>query len=129
LFVITKGIVLSIRSYQNIVDASSWDVAGSPRLPAARGRRGRERHRGLATPAGRGQLEQAITVTPIADGWTVKCAAREREAWFRSGAAAEAAAHRLGSEIAEVGDTAVIEIFLRNGALGGRYVHAPGAGI
>jgi hypothetical protein len=73
------------------------------------------------------QLEQAITVTPSPDGWRIKCTAREHDALFRSGAAAEAAAHRFGAEIAEAGDTAVIEIFLRDGSLGGRYVHAPSA--
>ena len=74
------------------------------------------------------QLEQAITVTPSSDGWRVKCTAPKRDVLFRSGAAAEAAAHRFGAEIAEAGDTAVIEIFLRDGSLGGRYVHAPSAG-
>ena len=73
-------------------------------------------------------MEQAITVTPISDGWTIKCAARERDLLFRSGAAAEAAAHNLGAEIAQAGDTALIEIYLRDGALGGRYVHAPKTG-
>jgi hypothetical protein len=72
-------------------------------------------------------LKQMITVTPFSKGWTIKCTARERNASFRSGAAAEAAAHSLGAEIARAGDTAVIEIFLRDGALGGRYVHAPKA--
>jgi len=66
-------------------------------------------------------------VTPIAKGWTIKCTARKAGESFRSGAAAEAAAHSLGAEIAKAGDTAVIEIFLRDGALGGRYVHTPEA--
>jgi len=74
-------------------------------------------------------LEQAIIVTPVSYGWKVRCSAREaRDALFLSGAQAEAAAHCLGAEIAEAGDTAVIEIFLRSGALGARYVHAPNAG-
>jgi hypothetical protein len=72
-------------------------------------------------------LEHAITVTPISDGWTIKCTARERDLSFRSGAEAEAAAHGLAVEIAEAGDAAVIEIFLRDGTLGGRYIHAPTA--
>ena len=72
-------------------------------------------------------MEQAITVTPISDGWTIKCTARERDLSFRSGAQAEAAAHGLAAEIAEAGDAAVIEIYLRDGTLGGRYVHAPTA--
>jgi hypothetical protein len=72
-------------------------------------------------------LEQMITVTPIAKGWRIRCAARQPDVLFRSGAAAEAVAHSLAAEIAESGDTAVIEIYLRDGALGGRYVHAPNA--
>ena len=66
-----------------------------------------------------------ITVTPIAKRWRIKCAARQPDVLFRSGAAAESVAHSLAAEIAEAGDTAVIEIFLRDGSLGGRYVHAP----
>jgi hypothetical protein len=68
-----------------------------------------------------------ITVMPISKRWAIKCPARARNALFRSGAAAEAAAHSLAAEIAEAGDTAVIEIYLRDGTLGGRYVHAPDA--
>ena len=68
-------------------------------------------------------MEQAITVTPVSEGWTINCSARARDVSFRSGAEAEAAAHNLAAEIAETGDTAVIEIFLRDGTLGGRYVH------
>jgi hypothetical protein len=72
-------------------------------------------------------MEQTITVIPIPQGWRIKCSAGEPEVLFRSGAQAEAAAHSLATEIAKAGDTAVIQIFLRDGALGGRYVHAPKA--
>ena len=72
-------------------------------------------------------MEQTITVAPIPQGWRIKCSAREHDVSFRSGAEAEATAHSLATEIAEAGDTVVIEIFLRDGALGGRYVHAPKA--
>lgn len=68
-----------------------------------------------------------IRVMPISEGWTIRCTARVRDVLFWSGAAAEAAAHSLAAAIAKTGDTAVIEIFLRDGALGGRYVHAPEA--
>jgi hypothetical protein len=81
----------------------------------------------MAPPVREAQLEQAITVMPISDRWRIKCTAREFNVLFRSGAKAEAAAHSLGAEIAKAGDTAVIEIFLRDGTLGGRYVHAPKA--
>ena len=72
-------------------------------------------------------MEQAITVTPIADGWKLDCALCDREQLYRSGADAEAGAHNLATEIAASGATAVIQIFLRDGTLGGRYVHAPRA--
>jgi hypothetical protein len=61
----------------------------------------------------------------MAKGWRIRCAVRQPDVLFRSGAAAETVAHSLAAEIAMAGDTAVIEIYLRDGALGGRYVHAP----
>lgn len=70
-------------------------------------------------------MVQAITVAPSADGWTVKSEAFDSEMFFRSGAAAEAAACSLGTRIARVGSAVEIHIFLRDGALGGRYVCAP----
>jgi hypothetical protein len=73
-------------------------------------------------------VEHAITVTPRADGWQLKCTACDQAEQFRSGADAEAAAHALGMRIAATGATAVIHIFLRDGALGGRFVHAPQGG-
>ena len=72
-------------------------------------------------------MEQTITVIPIANRWAIKCPAHKSKALFRNGAAAEAAARSLADEIAEAGVTAVIEIYLRDGTLGGRYVHAPKA--
>ena len=70
-------------------------------------------------------MEQMITVTPISKGWRIRCKTRQPDVLFRSGAAAEAAAHSLAAEVARAGDTAVIEIYLRDGTLGGRYFHAP----
>ena len=70
-------------------------------------------------------MEHAITVTAGADGWRLTCTAGDEDRRFRSGADAEDAAHDLGARIAEAGATAVIHIFLRDGALGGRFVHAP----
>ena len=66
---------------------------------------------------------QAIKVAPRADGWVVKSDAIENEMFFQSGASAEAAAHRLGARIADAGDQVEIEIFLRDGALAGRYAY------
>jgi hypothetical protein len=72
-------------------------------------------------------LEQMITVTPASKGWRIRCTARQPDVLFRSGAAAETAAHSLAAEIAKAGDRAVIEIYLRDGTLGGRSVHEPQA--
>jgi hypothetical protein len=66
---------------------------------------------------------QAITVAPSAGGWTVKSDAAPSEMFFQSGASAEAAARSLGARIAEEGEEVEIEIFLRDGTLGGRYAY------
>jgi hypothetical protein len=68
-------------------------------------------------------MEQAITVTPVDHGWTVRCADCDREVFFGSGAQAEAEARNLAMKFAEAGATAVIQIYLRDGTLGGRFVH------
>jgi hypothetical protein len=70
-------------------------------------------------------MVQAIKVTPSADGWAVKSEAFDSEMFFRSGADAEAAACSLGTKIARVGAAVQIQIFLRDGTLGGRYVCTP----
>jgi hypothetical protein len=66
---------------------------------------------------------QAIKVAPRADGWMVISDAVESEMFFQSGASAEAAARALGARIADAGDEVEIEIFLRDGTLGGRYAY------
>jgi hypothetical protein len=70
-------------------------------------------------------MTQAITVAPSAEGWTVRSETFDSEMFFRSGADAEAAACSLGTRIARVGAPVEIRIFLRGGALGGRYVCTP----
>jgi len=72
-------------------------------------------------------MEQAIIVEPSADGWAVKSAQFANEMFFKSGESAEAAARELGAKMARASGAVVIEIFLRDGSLGGRYV-AAGAG-
>ena len=71
-------------------------------------------------------MVQAITIKPSADGWAVRTEAFDSEMFFRSGAEAEAAARRLGTKIARTGAAVEIQIFLRDGALGGRYLCPPG---
>jgi len=69
-------------------------------------------------------MDQAIIVEPSADGWAVKSAHFANEMFFKSGESAEAAARELGTRMARASDAVVIEIFLRDGSLGGRYVSA-----
>ena len=70
-------------------------------------------------------MVQAITVAPSADGWTVESEAFDSEMFFpvgrrRRGRRLQARnPHRAG------GRAGGIRIFLRDGALGGRYVCAP----
>lgn len=67
-------------------------------------------------------MDQAIIVEPSADGWAVKSAHFANEMFFRSGESAEAAARELGAKMALATGEVVIEIFLRDGSLGGRYI-------
>ena len=69
-------------------------------------------------------MDQAIVVTPSADGWAVSSASFDNEMFFRSGESAETAARDLGRKMAQMNAAVVIEIFLRDGSLGGRYVPA-----
>jgi hypothetical protein len=69
-------------------------------------------------------MDQAIVVEPSAEGWVVKSPSFDNEMFFRSGENAEVAARRLGAKLAHANASVVIEIFLRDGSLGGRYVYA-----
>lgn len=64
-----------------------------------------------------------ISVAPAGEGWAVRSEALEAELTFHGGARAEAAARALADQYAEAGREAEVEIFLRDGALAGRYVH------
>ena len=67
-------------------------------------------------------MVQDIIVSPSAEGWMVKSQAFNSEMYFLSGAVAEAAAYSLGTHIAQVGESVRIEIILRDGSLGGRFI-------
>jgi hypothetical protein len=69
-------------------------------------------------------MDQAITVTPSGNGWSVKSTPFDNEMFFSSGSTAEAAARDLGARIAGANAIVVIEVFLRDGSLAGRYVSA-----
>ncbi|MCC7267483.1 MAG: hypothetical protein IT546_09125 [Caulobacteraceae bacterium] len=68
---------------------------------------------------------QTISVTPADAGWAVRSEAIVGPLLFRSGAKAEAAAKRLAQALAAVGDPVRIDISLRNGQPGGRYLFDP----
>ena len=64
-----------------------------------------------------------ISVAPAGDGWAVRSEALENDLTFDRGAPAEAAARALADRYAKTGLQAEVEIFLRDGALAGRFVH------
>ena len=69
---------------------------------------------------------QAITVKPLdGAGWTVELAGVENPQHFTSGARAETAARRLAERLADAGRRSEILIYLRDGAIGGRFTAAP----
>ncbi len=63
-----------------------------------------------------------IVVEPFAQGWAVRQPEVDNAQLFASGAKAEDAALRLGERLAENGLPAEIQIYLRDGALAGRFV-------
>ena len=67
-------------------------------------------------------MVKVISVHPLAEGWALHQAAVDNPQVFASGAKAEDAALRLGARLAAAGDAAEIRIYLRGGALGGRFV-------
>ncbi len=66
-------------------------------------------------------MNRIVSVRPAGDGWTVQSDAFDSEMMFLSGAKAEAAARRLAGTLAKSGEAAAIRIFLRDGALAGRF--------
>jgi hypothetical protein len=63
-----------------------------------------------------------ILVLPHLHGWAVRSAAFENDMLFRSGAKAEAAARRLGRNLADHGQSCEIRVVLRDGTIAGRFV-------
>ncbi len=66
-------------------------------------------------------MSRIISVTPVGDGWSVASDVFASEMMFLSGAKAEAAARRLAGTLARSGESSEIRIFLRGGALAGRF--------
>lgn len=59
-----------------------------------------------------------IMVTPTASGWMVSSDAIENELFFKGGGSAESAAIRLAHGLADAGENARIDVYLRDGSLG-----------
>jgi hypothetical protein len=64
-----------------------------------------------------------ISVVPAGDGWAVLSAGFDNEMLFQAGAKAESAARALARRYAAEGVSAEVSIFLRDGALAGRFLH------
>jgi len=69
-------------------------------------------------------MVRVIVVEPFAHGWAVKQPSVDNSQVFASGAKAEDAAMRLGERLANAGLPAEIQVYLRDGALAGRFVCA-----
>jgi hypothetical protein len=67
-------------------------------------------------------MTEVITVAPSHGAWIVERGTKTNPQTFRSGATAEAAARQMGDAIARGGQSAEIQIFLRDGQLAERFV-------
>jgi hypothetical protein len=67
-----------------------------------------------------------ISVEPLANGWVVRHPKVANPQVFLSGARAEDAALRLGARLAGAGQATEVVVYLRGGALGGRFRCRPG---
>jgi hypothetical protein len=65
-----------------------------------------------------------ISVVPVGDGWAVRSAEFDNDMLFQAGGRAEAAARALARRYAEQGVAAEVAIYLRDGTLAGRVLHA-----
>ena len=67
-------------------------------------------------------MVRVIVVEPFAQGWAVRQSAVDNSQLFVSGAKAEDAALRLGARLADAGEPTEIQVYLRDGALAGRFL-------
>ena len=67
-------------------------------------------------------MVRVIVVEPFAQGWAVRQSAVDNSQLFVSGAKAEDAALRLGARLAGAGEPTEIQVYLRDGALAGRFL-------
>ncbi|MDP1601079.1 hypothetical protein [Phenylobacterium sp.] len=66
-----------------------------------------------------------IEISPVDSGWMLRTEAMESVLFFKSEASAESAAIRLAQGLADAGEEAAVEIFLRDGSLGRRFTTPP----
>jgi hypothetical protein len=64
-----------------------------------------------------------IIVAPSGDAWTVRSEELNTELTYAQGGRAESAARALAAQVAAQGRNAEVQIFLRDGALAGRFIH------
>lgn len=67
-----------------------------------------------------------ISVAPAEAGWSVQSDVLAEAEVHSSGARAETAARALAARLAEAGRSAEVRIFLRDGAMAGRFLHPAG---
>lgn len=68
-----------------------------------------------------------ISVSPSGQGWAIRSEAFDNEILFPNGGKAEASARRLAQSYARAGQPAEVSIYLRDGALAGRFLHRQSA--
>ena len=66
-----------------------------------------------------------IRIEPVGEGWAVKQDFADNLLVFSSGARAEDAAIALAQRLASAGQASEVSVFLRDGALAGRYACPP----
>lgn len=66
-----------------------------------------------------------LEIQPMPMGWSLSISGVPNAMLFRSGAAAEAAARRLGWQLSTHGEPAKLIVRLRDGSTGGRFVFPP----
>lgn len=73
-------------------------------------------------------MVHVISVKPAVVGWSVETDETLNEQMFLSGAKAEGAARTLAGKLAAEGEATEIQIVLRDGTIGGRFVCDPSTG-